>query len=153
MAQNQGKKWEEKFKESWIESFPKTTIFRLADQQSYYKGGSSNPCDFIALPNNYLYLIELKSHKGNTFPFEKFRQYDLLLSYKNNYNTKCCLIIWFIDHNKVLYIPIEEIEKMKLDNKKSVNIKMLQTQEYNIIDVPCEIKRIYPKCNWNIINE
>lgn len=151
MAQNKGKKWEEKFKESWIECFPDTFIYRIPDQQSRHKGASKNPCDFLAFPNKDLYMIELKSHKGNTFPFDCFKQYELLLEYKDIQNVKCCLIVWFIEHNKVIYVPIEEVEKMKSDDKKSINIKMLDTKEYNIIEIPSIIKRTYPRCDFTIL--
>lgn len=156
MAINKGKKWEEQFEKDWKESFPNTFCFRLKDQQSMYKEASKNPCDYICFPNTKLYLVEVKSHKGNTFPFDCLRQYELLKSYKDVKNCICCVVLWFIDHNKVLYIPIEEIIKMKeTDKLKSINIKMLQTKEYNIIDIPCEIsgRRIYPKCNYSVIME
>jgi len=149
MAINKGKKWEVQFEEDWKKCFPNTLCFRLPDQQSYYKGASSNPCDYFCFPGKKLFLMEIKSHKGNTFPFSDLRQYELLKSYKDLKNCICGIILWFIEHNKVIYVHIEELIKMKeRDNLKSINIKMLQTKEYEIIEIPCEIKRIYPKCNY-----
>lgn len=154
MANNQGKEWEKKFKESWEIFFPNTFIHRLPDQQSKYKSTSKNPCDFLALPYTKMFMIELKSHKGNTFPFTCFKQYDTLKSYVGVKNTKCCLIVWFIDHKKVLYVPIEEVEKMKLNGLKSINIKMLKTKEYYMIDIPPGLdkgNRKYPMCDFTFI--
>lgn len=154
MANNKGKKWEEKFKESWENFFPNTVILRLPDQQSRYKGTSKNPCDFIAFPTDKLFMIELKSHKSNTFPFSCFKQYDLLLSYKGAHRTICCVIVWFTDYNRVVYAPIEEVEKMINDGKKSINIKWLDTKEYNIVELPSGMTKKsikYPKCDFTYI--
>ena len=150
MAINKGKKWEEQFKDDWERCFPNTFCFRLKDQESKKKHASKNPCDFICFPKDKLFLIELKSHKGNTFPFSCLKQYDLLESYKGLDNCICCVIIWFRDHNKVIYVDINEITKMMQDDCKSINIKMLQSKVYDIIDIPFEMKgnRKYPKCDY-----
>ena len=81
MATNYGKKFEKVFEQDWRKTFPCSFIFRLPDQQSGYYGTSSNPCDYICFVNNKLYLLELKSHLGNTFPLSNLRQYDKLSPY------------------------------------------------------------------------
>lgn len=83
MANNIGKKFESKFAECWRKSFPNTFLYRIPDQQSQYYGSSANPCDFIAFVKGNLFLIETKSHKGNTVPWNAFRQYDRLLPFKD----------------------------------------------------------------------
>ena len=152
MPKNKGKKWEEQFKEDWELCFPDTFCFRLKDQESRRKHTSKNPCDFLCFPNTKLYMLEVKSHKGNTFPFSCFKQYDLLKSYKDLKNVKCGVVIWFIDHTKIIYVSIQEVIKMReQDNLKSINIKMLRTKEYDIIEIPCEElkgNRKYPKCDY-----
>jgi penicillin-binding protein-related factor A (putative recombinase) len=152
MAINKGKEWERQFREDWERCFPNTFCFRLKDQESKKKHTSKNPCDFICFPKSKLLLLELKSHKGNTFSFDCFKQYDLLESYKDVETCVCGIILWFRDHKKVIFVRIEEIIKMKeRDGLKSINIKMLQTKEYDITEIPCDLKdkrRTYPKCDY-----
>ena len=78
---DRGKQFEEQFKKDWKESMPDSFCYRLHDQVTGYKVTSRNPCDFICYKFPYLYLLEIKSHEGNTFPFSAFRQYDEMIKY------------------------------------------------------------------------
>ena len=62
------------------------------------------------------------------------------------------VLLWMRDHQVVVWLPINEIKRMKEDNKKSFNIKMLQENLYNIYIVPSKITRIYPKMDCTIFN-
>lgn len=144
-----GKKFEVKFREDWVTSFPNTFIYRLPDQQSRYKGGSRNPCDFICYNNEHLYLIECKSHKGNTIPFSNLRQHDLLKTYEN-----CAItgyICWFIEHGRVLFIPTQAVSKMMADGLKSININKLKN--YDHVEIPSKKKRIFLDSDYKILVE
>ncbi|AAK79196.1 recombination protein U [Clostridium acetobutylicum] len=71
MAINTGKRFEEDFKKSIPEKY---CVIRLKDSASSWNGGTSsrftinNPCDYIVFANKWLHLVELKSHKGASFP-------------------------------------------------------------------------------------
>ena len=79
MAVNKGKAWEAKFKTDFMKSFPDGSIDRLYDPVGGYYG-INNICDFIGYEWPNIYYLELKSHKGNTFPFTCLPQYDKLTS-------------------------------------------------------------------------
>lgn len=145
---SRGKQFESKFKEDWLKSFPDGFLYRLPDQMSGYKAASKNLSDFIGFNLNTLYLIECKSHEGNTFPFSCLTQYDKLIHKVGIKGVRVGVILWMIDHDKVVYIPISTITKMKEDNKKSFNIKMLETKEYNVIEIPSKKLRTFMDSNY-----
>lgn len=150
--QSKGKKFEEQFFKDWLNSFPNSFIYRLADQQSHYGGGGSrNPCDFICYTNNKLFLIECKSHAGNTLPFSNLKQLDLLHKYSKIDSVNCGFVIWMYDHDSVFYIPCKEIIKMKLDGLKSFNVN--NYDGYNVYVVPSEKKRIFMNSDYKFITE
>lgn len=151
MANNRGKAFEKRFSEDWEHTFPGELLIRIPDQQSGYKFASSNVSDFIAYTFPYAYLIEVKSITGNTFPFTYLRQYDALLSYKGKKGLHVGVVLWFIDHDHVIWAPIEEIEKMKIDGKKSINIKMLNSDEYKLTDIPSKKKRVFMESDYSIL--
>lgn len=151
MTESLGKKWEAFFKNNWKECFPNTFIYRLPDMTGGYAGvGGSNPCDFICLPNkSMLLMLELKEHKGNTINWAAIRQYEKLLKYKDLNFTYPGILIWFSDHNKIVFCPIEEAEKMHEDGLKSINIKMLENSKYKLYNIPAVKKRVFLEADFN----
>lgn len=147
---NKGKKFEEQFRKDWETSFPNTFLLRLPDQQSGYYGASSNICDFIAYNNNTLFLIECKSHAGNTFPFSCLSQFGKLKSYTSLDNVTPCVIIWLYDIDKVFFVEISEVAKMISDGKKSFNGKNIDTK-YKFIEIPSEKKRTFMTSDYSVI--
>ena len=150
MAINFGKSFERKFVKDWAKSFPKSFIFRLKDNTSEYRYNSANPCDFICFVNGTLYLVELKTVHGSTFPLSNLSQYDQLLGYKDVPGLVACVIIWYVDKDKVLVVPIQTIQQLKNDNKKSVNINNI-FNDYLVIDVPSKKKRVYLDSDYSVI--
>lgn len=142
MSINYGKIFEKLFKKDWLNSLPSSTIDRLYDPTSGYLS-ISNISDFIAYNYPNIFYIETKSHKGNTFPLSNLTQYDKLALKIGIKGVRSGVVIWFIDHDTICYIPISVIKQMKEDGKKSVNIKMLDSKEYNIIKIPTIKKRTY----------
>ena len=153
MATNYGKKFEKVFEQDWVKSFPCSFILRLPDQQSGYYGASSNPCDYICYVNKKLYLLELKSHLGNTFPLDNLRQYEKLAKYAGIQGVISGVIIWFRDRDKVVFCPISSVIKMKMDDKKSINIKYLETKEYDLIEIPSSKKRVFMESNYTLLGD
>ena len=118
-----------------------------------YKETSRNPCDFICHKLPYLYLLETKSHEGNRFPFSAFRQYEELVKYKDLPGVVNGVILWFIDHDKVLYIPIETFIKLKEEDKKSFNIKMVGDPNYLSYEIPSVKKIKFMTSDYSIMED
>ena len=150
MAVNKGKAWEAKFKTDFMKSFPNGSIDRLYDPVGGYYG-INNICDFIAYDFPQIYYLELKSHKGNTFPFTCLPQYDKLTSKVGIKGVRAGVVLWFIDHDQVIYAPISTITKMKEDGKKSINVKELD--DYHLIKLPGQKKRVFVECDYRVLKD
>lgn len=151
---NRGKDFERCFQRDWKRCFPETFILRLKDDTSGYRGSSKNPCDFLCLPDNKLYMIETKTHYGNTFPLSAFSQYDELMTYKDCNNVEIGVILWFLDHqNSIVYIPLSTFTKLKNDNKKSFNVKMIGKEDYPNIIIPSIKKRVFYVSDYRCLVE
>ena len=154
MADSRGKEFEKRFKRDW-EKMPQALALRLPDQQSGYYGTSANPCDFIRYHYPCLFLLELKTHQGNTFPFTAFRQYSKLKQlYKPDLQgVKIGVVLWLYSHEKVVYIPIQSFIKMEQDGKKSFSVKYIDTQEYSCLELPATKLRTYQVVDYSVLVE
>ena len=152
-----GKRWEDKFKQTWEKQFPKRLIYRLPDQQSGYAGsGGSNPCDFLCYPGNCVLMVECKAHAGQSLPFTAIRQYEKMLSYKNIYKTHIGVLVWFYEKDKIIWVSIEEMEKMVNDGEKSIGLRMMKEKypkKYRIIEVPANKLRTFMEADLNYLVE
>jgi len=150
--ESKGKKFETQFHEDWLTSFPNSFIYRLPDQQSHYGGGGSrNPCDFICYTAGKLFLMECKSHAGNTLSFSNLRQLDLLYKYSNVTDVYCGFVVWMYDHDKVFYIPCTEIIKMKSNGLKSFNVN--NYDGYIVYEIPSIKKRTFLNSDYRKLVE
>lgn len=145
MAKNYGKIWEQRFREDMLK-LANISVDRLPDQFTGLKN-SSNISDFIVYKYPSLIFAEVKCCYGNTFNFANLRQYDKLLAKKDIKGVFPYVIIWFIDHDKVLAFNIKDIELMKKDKLKSINIKTYDN--YNHIDIPVQKKRVLVTCDYS----
>lgn len=149
-----GKKFETAFKQSWLKSFPGTFVFRLADQLSGFKETSGNPCDFLCFPgHNSLYMVECKEHKGLSIPFAAIPQYERLLNYKDIPNVYPGVTIWFSEKDTVVWVSIQEMEKMYTAGEKSIGLRMLDDPAYKIVVIPSEKKRVFMESNYAVLVE
>lgn len=151
MSLNRGKQFEEHFRLDFLNSVDGAFLLRLPDQMSGYKGYSKNLCDFIAYKYPNLFLIECKTHNGNTFPLSNLTQYDMLKARVGIYGVRVGVIIWFVDRDLIVYVPISEISKMKNDGKKSVHVDMLKKNEYRLIEIPTEKKRVFLSGDYSVL--
>ena len=150
MATGFGKKFEQKFQLDWKKSFPDGTIDRIYDTTNGFKT-ISNVSDFIAYNYPYIMYLECKSHLGNTWNWSYFTQYEKLLAKKDVKGTIAGVILWMVDHDKVVFLPIKEVEKMKADGLKSFNIKMLEEKSYNILQIPSTKKRTFLDSDYSVL--
>lgn len=152
-----GKKWEDKFKTTYEKQFPETLIYRLPDQQSGYGGsGGSNPCDFMCYPKTCVLMVECKSHKGASISFNDIRQYDKMLNFKGLYKTYAGVLVWFYEKDTIIWVSIEEMEKMVNDGEKSIGLRMLKDnypKKYRIIEVPATKLRTFMEADLNYLVE
>lgn len=149
MALNYGKAFESKFKEDFLK-VQGATVDRLYDPTSGYVG-IKNICDFIGYIYPNIFYIECKSTKGGTFSLNKLTQYDKLISKVGIHGVRVGIVIWFYEKNLVLYVPITTVIKLKNDEKKSINVKYLNTKEYNVIEIPSKLKRIFMDSDYSIL--
>lgn len=152
-----GKKFEDRFRKDYKQCFPNTFIYRLPDQQSGYAGGGSqNPCDFICYPGSLELMVECKAHKGASIPFSKIPQYERMLDYKGLHKTFPGVVVWFYEKDIVIWVSIEEMEKMVLAGEKSIGLRMLQNKNdnekaYNIITIPSTKLRAFMESDYTYL--
>jgi Holliday junction resolvase len=158
-SQDIGKKFEERFKKDYIQCFPDTLIYRLPDQQSGYAGGgSANPCDFMCYPGNCVLMVECKAHAKASIPFSAIPQYERLLDYKGKYKTFPGVVVWFYEKDTVIWVSIEEMEKMVNDGEKSIGLRMIDNKKpykksYNIITIPSTKLRTFMESDYKYLVE
>ena len=112
--------------------------------------GQRNVGDFICYKYPNIFLIDTKSIQGNTLPFSDLRQYDQMLEYKNIKGVRVGFVVWFVDHDKVLWIPVQTMEKIQKEGLKSYNIrKMLGNEEYPVFEIPSYKLRTFMKSNYS----
>lgn len=98
-------------------------------------------------------MLELKEHKGNTINWAAIRQYEKLLTYKDLENVYPGILIWFSDHDKIIFCPIGEAEKMRKDGLKSINIKLIESNKYLLYNIPVTKKRVFLNADFNTFVE
>lgn len=150
MGESLGKKFESKFKNDFLATVPNSTIDRLYDSMSGYVS-ISNISDFIGYSYPLIMYLECKSHKGNTFPLSNLTQYDKLKEKVGIHGVRAGVILWFTEHDRVLYVPISTITKLKEDGKKSVNIKSIVEDGYKVYEIPSKKKRVFLDSNYEIL--
>lgn len=122
MPKSAGKLFEEDFKKS----IPKDVFTqRLKDDMSGFKG-VANICDYILYRYPYLYLFELKSHKGKSIPFSALRekQYSGLNMVSNFKGVTAGFIFNFRDYNKTYFVDADVLYSYIIaEEKKSFSLK------------------------------
>ena len=149
---DRGKQFEERFRADWLKTFPQSVIIRLPDQMSGYKTTSRNICDFICFNDGILYLIECKSHKGASIPFECIRQHNLMKSFVGIKGVRVGVVLWLYEKDVEYYIPTSTIETLKKENKKSVGLKAVE-EGYNIKVIPTTKKRVFLEADYSVLSE
>lgn len=151
LANNLGKKFEQKFKEDFLK-IENSTIDRLVDVMNGYKY-ISNISDFIGYVYPNIYYLECKSHKGNTFPIANLTQYEKLLEKQGIHGVRTGVILWFIEHDRVLYVPIKTFTKLIIDKKKSFNINTAKEEGYEFIEIPSVKKRVFMESDYSVLKD
>jgi len=138
VAQNRGKQFENQVRKD-LEQVPNTLVIRLPDQTNGFKGGK-NICDIIVYHKPTLYCIECKTHYGNTLPFSNITQWDKLLQVSRTRGVVSGVLVWYIEHDITLFVTIQELERLKNEGFKSLNIKHHDKFKHTMI--PSKKKRV-----------
>lgn len=149
-----GKQFEARFATDYKRCFPDSFLFRLHDQMTGYKETSQNPCDFIAYPGSCLLMVECKAHKGMSIPFNAIPQYERLLDYKGFPKVFPGVVIWFYEKDIVIWVSIDEMEKMVQDGEKSIGLRMIENnykKSYNIITIPSAKLRKFMESDYDFL--
>jgi recombination protein U len=113
---NSGKKFETNFKNSVPDNI---FFYRFRDgtsswsKQENTRFQAKNICDCMMYDGQYLYLLELKSHKGESLPLSAIRENQVkdLLSASKHENVIAGLIVNFADKEQVYFMDIGLAEK------------------------------------------
>jgi len=143
---NKGKIFEDVIKRSF-EEVEDVSIDRLRDAPKKLKN-VDNPSDFIVYKYPHQIYVECKSHKGNTLPFSCIREEQItgMLEKSKINGVLAGVIVWFIDHDLTVWIPINEIAFWRDIGNKSINIKNIQdkhTERIRHIVIQGKKKRVY----------
>jgi Holliday junction resolvase len=149
-TKNRGKQFEERFKEDWIRTMPESSIDRIYDQVSGNKT-ISNISDFIGYKKPNIFYLECKSTRENTFNFHKLTQYEKLTGKVGIPGVRVGVVIWFIEHDRVIYVPIKTITQMKEDGLKSVNIRELDNTNYRFFNIPSKKLRVFMESDYRVL--
>ena len=149
MQQSLGKKFEKKFMEDFSK-LPESDITRLYDSMSGNKG-VRNISDFICYKYPYHFYIETKSHKGKSFPLSNLSQYDKLKTKVGTHGVRVGVVLWLIECDKVVYIPINTITQLKSEGKKSYSVKMINNPEYRDFEIPSTKLRTFMDSDYSIL--
>lgn len=130
---NQGKIFEQDFRASLNLDSPDLFFYRFKDgtaswgnvQNDFTRFQAKNICDCMLFYKGYLFLCELKSHKGKSLPFSCIRknQFDEMYHASFKKNVFPLIIIFFSDLEEVYAIKTTDIIRFK-DEKKSKSISL-----------------------------
>ena len=141
MANNKGKVFEDVVKKAFLK-VPDVSIDRFRDAPKKLKN-VDNPSDFVVYKFPHELYVECKSHKGNTLPFSCVREEQIKgMSQKALLKgVTAGLIIWYIDHDLTVWVPIDVVLTLINFGHKSINVKDLDKLPHLVI---CgKKKRVY----------
>ena len=116
-----------------------------------YRHTSSNISDFIIYKYPEIFYMEIKSIHGNTFPLTNLTQYEKLKAKIGIKGVRAGVTIWFVDKDRVIFVPIETIQQMKQEGVKSVNIRTIDNSDYDFINIPSVKKRVFMDSDYRVI--
>lgn len=135
MAVNRGKEFEHEIFVA-LSKVPNTSIDRYPDPMAGF-AGVRNICDFgVFRAPNFVY-IECKSKHGNTLNFKgdiTEAQWSGLIEKAKITGVFAGVIVWFIDHDITAFVPIQELDRLRIEDAKSLNVKDLK--EGTVQNVP-----------------
>jgi hypothetical protein len=149
MAKNYGKPFEEQFKKDFLK-LEGSSLDRLYDVMMGYKS-IKQVSDYIGYVKPNIFYLECKTHSGASIPFDKITQYDSMVKKVGIPGVRSGVILWLYEKDKVFYVPIATITKLKKDGEKSVGMRHLGN--YRIIEIPSVKKRVFMDSDYSVLKE
>lgn len=137
-----GKDFEEIIKKEFLD-VPETTVERLPDPTAGYLG-YRNPCDFLIYNYPNVYYIECKTVHSHRLPLTNitFNQRVGMLEASKVKGVIAGIICWFIPEDKTYFIPIQVVERLRLNGAKSLNLRK-EKEMKDWIEIYGEKKRVF----------
>jgi recombination protein U len=146
MANNEGKRFEEDIKKSvpnwcWIYRFKDGTANFSGAKNENVRFQAHNICDFMVMTIDKLFLLELKSHKGVSIPFNCIRPKQIEeMSGIDHQNIRAFFIFNFRDLEKTYAVKAELVKNyIENSSRKSIPIQFCINQG---IEIPGEKKKV-----------
>ena len=77
--------------------------------------------------------------------------YAALQQYANIHGVRRGILLWFIEHDRILYVPVKTVEQMIKDGKKSINIRTIDKDGYDYVDIPSKKKRVFLDSDYSVL--
>ena len=131
-----GKKAEKKITE-WLDRPEDGFCFdRIKDKMTGWRG-DCNICDFTLFKSPNFYYIESKATYEDRFPYTMITDYQFehMLEKSCIANVKCYVIVLFASYKRAFMFNIQDIEKEKLEGRKSINITKINKWKIPFIEI------------------
>jgi len=150
MPVNRGKQFERLIYEQFSK-LDDVFIDRIYDVTNHFKT-ISTPCDFIIYSYPNILYLECKAVSGNTLNFQSHireNQWDGLLERSIIKGVKAGILLWFTEHDTTVYLPIQYLEKLKVDGYKSFNYFYMDIvyENFEPIELEGNKKRVFWEYN------
>ena len=73
------------------------------------------------------------------------------MTYQGINGVEIGVVVWYIDHDRIIYVPISSVCKMVADNKKSINIRTIETDGYRYYEIPVTKKKVYLSGDYSVL--
>lgn len=146
-SNNIGKTFEQEFKECVP---PGYYLYRLKDDTSGFYG-VSNPCDYILFRSPYLFLVELKTHKGKSIPIAKIRPNQIqgmekATHYEGVYGG---FLVNFRELEETYYITVQDvIQFTQTEERKSIPVEWCRDHGVKIEQKKKRVRYSYDLESW-----
>jgi len=148
MSQSRGKKFEYQIREDF-EKVTNVSVDRIPDQTMRYKG-AVNVSDLIVYKEPYEYYVECKSVQGASLPFTNIKdgQWEGLVEKSKIQGVLAGILVWFVDKDVTLFIPIQVLQELKNVDKKSVRFDIADSRVITLIGKKKRTFFSYDMCDF-----
>lgn len=122
-----GKNFEQNFEDSWKDQVTEVSLLRLYDTMNGYKT-VANPCDYIIGAKEATIYLECKTTKDSSFPLANITENQFVSMNAVSLNTLYTaggILVYFRERasgeDRLIYYPIEQVTRVKLSGRKSIN--------------------------------
>lgn len=142
MPKNRGKQFEDVIRNAF-ERCPETCVIRLPDQMGGFRGGT-NICDFIVYCLPHQYFVECKSCHGASLRLDNItrNQREGMTKVSRISGVRAGVLVWYIDHDCTMWIPIHTINRLRSAGCKSLNWQAARKRS-ECVEISGRKKRVF----------